>query len=1162
MTTSLNSAIVRIRAPSGTVVGTGFLVTGRHVLTCAHVVTSALGLSQDPPNPPKADLHLDFPLLAPESNLTARLSHWQPAIDVAVLELITAPPAESKPVRLVTADDLWGHSFRALGFPAGYEQGVWASGVLRGPQADGWLQIEDTKETGYLIAPGFSGGPVWDDVLGGVVGMIVAADTDEKVKAAFLIPADVLAETLPDLVLVQAYVEWAQAQLDADMDQLRARRDQADEARREKRERQRVVNLRPLDVTHTFKDRVREVQALCDHLTDSSVRLVSVVGRGGMGKTALVSRVLGDLERGVLLVSGEERELPIDGILYLSARSTSLGLERIYADVGRMLGEPTAGKLAARWVDRDTTLAAKVEYLLETMWDGLYLILLDNLEDYLTEDGEIAEEGLRLFVERCLTQPSGTRLVVTSREEVRLTPAALHGARSIPLHEGLPEEDAIALLRDLDPQGMLGLRGAPEDDLRRAARFTRGIPHALEIMAGILHRDPTASLSHLLADERLFGKQVVERLVAEGYSRLRDDERRVMEALAVFDRPVGETAVAYLLYPWFPGLDARACLHRLVSSYFVSASRVTGEYSLHSLDQEYAYHQLLEGEEPDAYNRRNLELRTADFYASICKPESEWKTIDDLAPQLTEFEHRVRAGDYDGAYQVLEPANDYLFLWGHCARLIEMREKLLGRLTVPYSYAVNLGRLGLAYYYLGQAEQSINLYEQALIIARETGDRWREGAWLGSLSNAYSSLGQFERAVRLYEQTLVIAREMGDRVGEGRYLGYLGKTYHSLGQIERATKFYEEALAIARETGNRRNEGVWLGYLGWAYRALGQFERSINICEEALIIAREIRDRAEEGRHLGNLGSNYRALGQIVRAIGFYEEALAIAREIGYRRVEGIWLGCLGIAYRDLGQIERAINIYEDALAIARETGDRWNESNWLGNLGIAYRALGQFMWAISICEEALAIACEIGDRAAEGRHLSNLGSAYCALERIVRAIGLYEEALAIARETGERRWEAHRLLELSKAMLAAGEFPEARRRCAEALALDAPGIRYQEALTLGIVLLHQCDLEAGETFADAVTRCRMLLDRTPGLYKPRYALATALVGQAVCDPCWAEEHKRVQLLTPALAEYRCALENCAAPGVVRDALRDLELIRAAGVEGLEPVFELLEGAR
>ena len=435
---------------------------------------------------------------------------------------------------------------------------------------------------------------------------------------------------------------WTQKQLDAQMEQLRARQAETDRKRREMRHRRRVVNLRPLDVTH-FKDRLREMQTLCDHLADAGVRLISVVGRGGMGKTALVSRVLVDLERGLKTseVSEASEVLQVDGILYLSARSTGLGLERIYADVGRMLGEPAASQLTARWADKDMSLAAKVEYLLEALRDGMYLVLLDNLEDYLTEEGKIAEEGLRLFVERCVTQPGGTRLVVTSREEMRLTGAALHGTRNIPLRDGLPEDQAIALLRDLDPQAMLGLRDAPEDELRRAAQLTRGIPRALEILAGILHEDPTASLTRLLADEHLFGERVVEQLVAEGYRRLGPDERRIMEALAMFDRPVEETAITYLLHPWFPGLDVRAGLRRLVSGYFASANRVTGEYSLHPLDREYAYQQLSDGDEPvlrvgegpeASYNRCNLELRAADFYASIRKPESEWKSIDDLAP--------------------------------------------------------------------------------------------------------------------------------------------------------------------------------------------------------------------------------------------------------------------------------------------------------------------------------------------------------------------------------------------------------------------------------------------------------------------------------------------------------------------------------------------------
>jgi hypothetical protein len=49
------------------------------------------------------------------------------------------------------------------------------------------------------------------------------------------------------------------------------------------RDRPRVGNLWSLDMTHTFKDRQREIQALCDYLTGSSVRLVNVVGRWAMG---------------------------------------------------------------------------------------------------------------------------------------------------------------------------------------------------------------------------------------------------------------------------------------------------------------------------------------------------------------------------------------------------------------------------------------------------------------------------------------------------------------------------------------------------------------------------------------------------------------------------------------------------------------------------------------------------------------------------------------------------------------------------------------------------------------------------------------------------------------------------------------------------------------
>jgi hypothetical protein len=195
----IEAAIVRIYASSGAIVGAGFLTGERQMLTCAHVVATALGIPEGVPEMPTDDVVLDFPLVGMAHTLTARVVHWDAERDVAGLELTDAPPDDAQPVPLVTADDLWGHHFRAFGFPSGYEDGVWASGVLRGQTAAGWVQIEDVKDPGYWVQPGFSGTPVWNEQLDGVAGITVAADTDRTTKAAFMIPTQSLIEAWPDL---------------------------------------------------------------------------------------------------------------------------------------------------------------------------------------------------------------------------------------------------------------------------------------------------------------------------------------------------------------------------------------------------------------------------------------------------------------------------------------------------------------------------------------------------------------------------------------------------------------------------------------------------------------------------------------------------------------------------------------------------------------------------------------------------------------------------------------------------------------------------------------------------------------------------------------------------------------------------------------------------
>jgi hypothetical protein len=515
--TTIELSIARIRAPDGRTVGAGFLIAEGQVLTCAHVVAAALGLTENTLETLQAEVHLDFALVAPGHILTACVTHWQPESDVAGLQLDDDPPAGARPMRLVTAQDLWTHAFRAFGFPTGYDDGVWASGVLRGRTAAGWVQIEDVKEPGYWVQPGFSGTAVWDEQLNGVVGMAVAADTDRGIKAAFMVPVSLLIEAWPQLAhrsLEAGGLEHLQAQLAtleaaqreapdprrfrAKIDELQAaiaawgdrierqqeriaegleeqRQRMAEErARRHEGERFPVVGQPPLDVANYFKDRRRELNKLGQLLAEPTTRLVSVIGHGGMGKTALACKVLRDLERHRWPHTDDD--LPLDGIVYLSTRTAGIGLERLFLDCAKVLGSEQQKRLNAVWTNPQVGTEDKMSYLLEALSEGRYVILLDNIEDLLDDQGQLVDQDLRLFFERSLTTSHGARLLVTSRVALAFRREVMRFDRQVKLLEGLPTADGIALLRELDPNDDYGLQDAPEEQLAQAVLLVHGVP--------------------------------------------------------------------------------------------------------------------------------------------------------------------------------------------------------------------------------------------------------------------------------------------------------------------------------------------------------------------------------------------------------------------------------------------------------------------------------------------------------------------------------------------------------------------------------------------------------------------------------------------------------------------------------------------------------------
>ncbi|MFE4451655.1 trypsin-like peptidase domain-containing protein [Streptomyces sp. NPDC056796] len=223
---TVESGLVRLRAASSArlltdgspgsradnpVVGAGFLVTPDIVCTCAHVVADALGLSRDTESAPTDLVRVEFPLLRDDAGripvASAAVVSWQPireeddSGDVALLRL-RHPVAGARPVPLVDGTAVWGHEFRAYGFPTGGDHGAWATGSLRGVQGSGWLQM-DAGPGGAPVQPGFSGSAVWDDAQGGVIGMTVAAGRGGLNGTAYLVPSfelvdeDVLAPQCP-----------------------------------------------------------------------------------------------------------------------------------------------------------------------------------------------------------------------------------------------------------------------------------------------------------------------------------------------------------------------------------------------------------------------------------------------------------------------------------------------------------------------------------------------------------------------------------------------------------------------------------------------------------------------------------------------------------------------------------------------------------------------------------------------------------------------------------------------------------------------------------------------------------------------------------------------------------------------------------------------------
>ncbi len=555
------------------------------------------------------------------------------------------------------------------------------------------------------------------------------------------------------------------------------------------------------------------------------------------------------------------------------------------------------------WTNPDIKTKDKVVHLFEMLKGHPYIIVLDNMEDLLDDQGQITDEDLRMFFEVSLVMPYSTCLLITTRIPLAQQSEIMPHDNHVPLLDGLPISEGIAKLRQLDPNDILGLRDATEVQLTEIVEHLHGVPRALEVFASILSNDPFATPDDIM---KHFSEKVeVQRMIEGVYRRLDRRLQRVAEAVAIFGRPVPVVAVDYLLQPFLSGLDVPSIIQRLAHTHILSVDRHNKTITLHPIEQDYLYSQL-----PDegVYNRRVLEHRAADYYAELCKPQTAWNTIADLLPQLSEFEHRMKAEEYDIAADLLGEIDvDYLLLWGHTNRVKLMRERLEGKIRNRSLQMNQANSLGLTYATLGRYQEAVTQYIKLINLAQEQLDKKWEVNALVHLGYSYRRLGQLEESVDKLRKGLNIAQEIGDQSSEASAFIHLGLAYRRLGYLGKAIDHYQRALNIYQKINNQRGEGVVFGVLGFAYAELERLDEAIDYYKQRLSISQNVNDRQGEAVTLDNLGVAYRRLGNLDDSLTHLQQSLSLYQEIGDRRGEGYGSYNLARAYWVKGTLKEAL---------------------------------------------------------------------------------------------------------------------------------------------------------------------------------------------------------------------------------------------------------------
>jgi predicted ATPase len=682
--------------------------------------------------------------------------------------------------------------------------------------------------------------------------------------------------------------------------------------------------------------REQEIRAVCELLCQPEVRLVTLTGPAGIGKTRLA-----------LQVGAELSNLFADGIFLVSLAPVS-DPEQVAPAIIQALGITGLSGQASL-----TLLKAALK-------DKQMLLLLDNFEQVMAAAVQVAEllatcPKLKILV------TSQVVLRLQAEHEFALSPLSVPNPKHLPDLGTLSQYDAVALFiqraQAIKPDFSVNNDNAPA--IAGICARLDGLPLAIELAAArVKFFSPQAlfaRLEHGLAvltggaRDLPARQQTLRGAIAWSYNLLLPEEQQLFRRLAVFVNGCSWEATNEV---------CRAAGELVIDT-------LDGLLSL--VDKSLLRQQESAEGEPRFWMLQTLREFGLEILTSTGEIELTRQGHADYYLRLAEAaEPHVRGPEQTRWFTQLE--QEYENLRAAVTFLLERARVQTGR-SEGQMYAEQAMRLCAALYWFwvirGYVREGRAFLEQAL-------------AERGGVGTALQSRALYAAAA----------------------LHVAGDLAWTLEDTKRAEVLCGESLTLSRALSDKEGMANCMRLLGSIARMRSQFASARTQLEEAAALFDAAGDHWQRGRCLTELGRIATDQGQYEQARTLLEESLALYQQLGDQQRIGwvqYWLARLFFVSQE--DPTRALHLTEQSLALLQAVGN-WQRAYPLSVLGHMHLLRGEYTRAGELLEESLAIHKEVGDggHAIDPRiGLARLSALQGDLKAALRR---YQECLAILYET------------------------------------------------------------------------------------------------------------------------------------------------------------------